>query len=68
MPCRRRHRPVEVHFAAGLAICAGAGCTVTNLGGGPIHTDVGGLIAAADAETHATLLELITRSLDQGEP
>jgi myo-inositol-1(or 4)-monophosphatase len=48
----------SVHFAAGLAICRGAGATVTDLHGGP--TDSGrGLLAAADADTHADLLRRI---------
>ncbi|MEV6840595.1 inositol monophosphatase family protein [Streptomyces sp. NPDC051133] len=49
----------SVHFAAGIALCRAAGCTVTGLDGGPVHTGAGGLIAAADPETHATLLALV---------
>lgn len=48
----------SVHFAAGIAICRAAGCVVTDLAGDPLHTGRG-LIAAADAETHARLLALV---------
>ncbi|GAA2773406.1 inositol monophosphatase family protein [Streptomyces rameus] len=51
----------SVHFAAGIALCRAAGCTVTGLYGEPPHTGAGGLIAAADADTHAALLELVER-------
>ncbi|ADD41501.1 inositol monophosphatase family protein [Stackebrandtia nassauensis] len=53
------HLDGSVHFAAGIALCRAAGCVVTGLRGQPLHTGVGGLVAAADAETHAALLELI---------
>jgi myo-inositol-1(or 4)-monophosphatase len=58
----------SVHFTAPIELCRAAGCTVTDLVGGPVHaglrgpnaeTGVGGLVAAADAETHARLLGLI---------
>ncbi|MES4890010.1 inositol monophosphatase family protein [Streptomyces sp. NPDC096012] len=49
----------SVHFAAGIALCRAAGCTVSDLYGEPVHSGTGGLIAAADAQTHAALLELI---------
>ncbi|MGW4565498.1 inositol monophosphatase family protein [Streptomyces sp. NPDC004561] len=49
----------SVHFAAGIALCRAAGCTVTGLYGEPVHTGAGGLIAAADPETHAALLRMI---------
>jgi myo-inositol-1(or 4)-monophosphatase len=49
----------SVHFAAGLAICAAAGCVVTGLDGKPLDAGVGGLIVAADAATHETLLRLV---------
>jgi myo-inositol-1(or 4)-monophosphatase len=52
----------SVHFTAGLALCRAAGCTVTDLRGQPLHTGPG-VIAAADDETHAVLLELIARHL-----
>jgi myo-inositol-1(or 4)-monophosphatase len=53
----------SVHFAAGIAVCLAAGCVLTNLEGGPIHTGGGGLIAAADSATHEALLALISRQL-----
>jgi myo-inositol-1(or 4)-monophosphatase len=55
----------NVHFAAGIGLCRAAGCVVTDLNGGPVRTGVqdpagaGGLLAAADAATHAELLALI---------
>ncbi|MER5649791.1 inositol monophosphatase family protein [Streptosporangium sp. NPDC002524] len=49
----------NVHFAAGIALCQAAGCVVTGIHGQPPHTGVGGLVAAADHETHAALLEMI---------
>jgi myo-inositol-1(or 4)-monophosphatase len=52
----------SVHFAAGLALCQAAGCTVTDLRGRPVHTGPG-VVAAADDETHAILLEIIARHL-----
>ncbi|ROR35491.1 inositol monophosphatase family protein [Kitasatospora cineracea] len=56
----------SVHFAAGIALCEAAGCTVTDLRGGPVHRGDGGLIAAADERTHALLLDLITRQETTG--
>jgi len=53
----------SVHFAAGLAICEAAGCTVTDLRGGAWRRGAPGLIAAADAETHAALLRLVRKYL-----
>jgi myo-inositol-1(or 4)-monophosphatase len=55
----------SVHFAAGIALCQAAGCTVTGVNGQRLHTGAGGLIAAADRQTHAALLEMIT---DQAPP
>ncbi|WP_225823676.1 inositol monophosphatase family protein [Streptomyces naphthomycinicus] len=55
------HLADSVHFAAGIALCRAAGCTVTGLYGEPLHTGAGGLIAAADPETHAALVELVKR-------
>ncbi|MEU0486403.1 inositol monophosphatase family protein [Streptosporangium sp. NPDC006013] len=49
----------SVHFAAGIALCRAAGCVLTGLDGRPPHTGAGGLIVAADRETHAALLDLI---------
>ena len=52
----------SVHFAAGLALCEAAGCVVSDLRGRPVHTGEG-ILAAADAETHAALLELLAGHL-----
>ncbi|WP_189040740.1 inositol monophosphatase family protein [Micromonospora sonchi] len=49
----------SVHFAAGIALCAAAGCVVTGIDGQPWHTGLGGLVVAADARTHAELLALV---------
>jgi myo-inositol-1(or 4)-monophosphatase len=46
----------SVHWAAGIALCRAAGAVVTNLAGGTLHTDDHGMLAAADAETHAFVL------------
>ncbi|MFC0866108.1 inositol monophosphatase family protein [Sphaerimonospora cavernae] len=54
-----RHLHDSVHFAAGIALCRAAGCVVTGLHGQPAHTGTGGLVVAADQETHAALLALI---------
>ncbi|WP_188194227.1 inositol monophosphatase family protein [Nonomuraea sp. SYSU D8015] len=53
----------SVHFAAGIALCRAAGCVVTGLDGRPPHTGAGGLVVAADRETHAALLDLIGEQL-----
>jgi len=53
----------SVHFAAGLAICEAAGCTVTDLRGRVWEGGATGLIAAADSETHAALLSLVRKYL-----
>jgi myo-inositol-1(or 4)-monophosphatase len=49
----------SVHFAAGIALCQAAGCAVTAIDGQPLRAGAGGLLAAADRETHATLVSLI---------
>lgn len=49
----------SVHYAAGLALCRGAGCVVTDLDGGEVASGRG-LLAAADAATHRDLLGLVT--------
>ncbi len=54
------HETYSVHSAAGIAICRAAGCLVTDLWGGPLHTGANGLVVAADAETHAALLAACT--------
>lgn len=56
----------SVHFAAGIALCRAAGCTVTGLHGEPVLTGAGGLIAAAGAETHAALLDLVKNQTREG--
>ncbi|MEW2269194.1 inositol monophosphatase family protein [Streptomyces griseofuscus] len=55
------HLADSVHFAAGIALCRAAGCTVTGLYGEPVHTGRGGLIAAADPGTHTALLAMVRR-------
>ena len=49
----------NVHFAAGIALCQAAGCVVTDLDGLPWNHRAGGLLAAADAWTHAELLGIV---------
>lgn len=49
----------SVHFASGIALCQAAGCVVTGVRGQPLHTGIGGLVAAADHQTHAALMEII---------
>jgi myo-inositol-1(or 4)-monophosphatase len=60
----------SVHFSSGIALCQAAGCVVTGLAGQPVHTGAQGLIAAADTQTHADLVAIISRHLgkrfDQG--
>ncbi|HEY3016357.1 MAG TPA: inositol monophosphatase family protein [Nocardioides sp.] len=51
----------SVHFAAGIALCQAAGCVVTGLRGQPLHTGVGGLVVAADGDSHAALVGLVER-------
>ena len=51
----------SVHFAAGVAICEAAGCTVSDLAGRPLGESVNGLIAAADAATHGKLVGLAAK-------
>lgn len=53
----------SVHFAAGLAICEAAGCTVTDLRGRVWGSGATGLVAAADAVTHGALLSLVRKYL-----
>ncbi|AGZ45187.1 inositol monophosphatase family protein [Actinoplanes friuliensis] len=52
------HLRDSVHFAAGIALCRAAGCVVTGIHGQPLHTGAGGLLVAADEETHAELLAI----------
>ena len=49
----------SVHWAAGIALCRAAGAVVTNLAGGELHTGEHGMVAAADAETHAFVLAVL---------
>ncbi|MEU8507566.1 inositol monophosphatase family protein [Streptomyces brevispora] len=56
----------SVHFAAGIALCEAAGCVVTGIHGGPPHTGAGGLVVAADRETHDLLLEMIRNQVPAG--
>lgn len=51
----------NVHFAAGLAICEAAGCTVTDLRGHLWGSGATGVVAAADSETHAAILSLVRK-------
>lgn len=53
----------SVHFAASLAICERAGCSVTDLFGNPWGSGATGLLAAADSDTHAALLRLVRKYL-----
>jgi len=53
----------SVHFAAGLAVCQVAGCTITDLRGGPWGRGATGLLAAADPGTHSSLLRLVRKYL-----
>ena len=55
----------SVHFTAGLALCRAAGCVVTDLRGQTLHTGPG-VIAAADAVTHANIVDIVARQLGQG--
>ncbi|MDR7255427.1 myo-inositol-1(or 4)-monophosphatase [Nocardioides sp. BE266] len=51
----------SLHFTPGIALCEAApGVVVSDFDGAPVHTGPG-LVAAADAETHATLLQLVAR-------
>jgi myo-inositol-1(or 4)-monophosphatase len=51
----------SVHCSPGIALCQAAGCVVTGLRGQPLHTGVGGLVAAADEQAHAALVEIVNR-------
>jgi myo-inositol-1(or 4)-monophosphatase len=53
----------SVHLAAGLAVCQAAGCAMTDLWGRPWGNGTTGLVAAADPEIHATLMDLIGKYL-----
>jgi myo-inositol-1(or 4)-monophosphatase len=49
----------SVHFAAGIALCRAAGAVVTALDGTPLTPTTRGLLAAADAPTHARLVSIV---------
>ena len=49
----------NVHFAAGIALCRAAGCVVTDLSGDPLGDGRGGLLVAADGDTHRDLLGFV---------
>ncbi len=49
----------SVHFAAGIALCEAARCSISDLDGGGQAAK--GLVVAADDETRAALVELIGR-------
>jgi myo-inositol-1(or 4)-monophosphatase len=53
------HLHDSVHFAAGIALCQAAGCVVTGIDGQPPHRGAGGLVVAADEQTHTALLTLV---------
>lgn len=59
------HLRDSVHFSAGIAMCQAAGCVITGLRGQPLHTGAGGLIAAADRQAHAWLIEIIGRQFSR---
>jgi myo-inositol-1(or 4)-monophosphatase len=48
----------NVHFAAGIGLCVGAGCEVTDLAGDSLGTGRG-LVVGAEPQTHARLIEII---------
>jgi myo-inositol-1(or 4)-monophosphatase len=56
----------SVHFASGIALCQAAGCVLTGIEGQPLHTGPGGLVAAADRETHQALLTMIRNQRPAG--
>ncbi|HWD69043.1 MAG TPA: inositol monophosphatase family protein [Solirubrobacteraceae bacterium] len=53
----------SVHFSAGIAICEAAGCVVTDLAGASWESGANGLIAAANQDAHAALIELVAEQL-----
>jgi myo-inositol-1(or 4)-monophosphatase len=53
----------SVHFAAGIALCEAAGCTVSDLRGRPWAGGASGLVAAADSATHQALMRVIRKYL-----
>jgi myo-inositol-1(or 4)-monophosphatase len=57
------HLRDSVHFASGIALCQAAGCVLTGIDGQPLYTGAGGLVVAADEQTHRALLGLIEAQL-----
>ena len=55
----------NVHFAAGIALCTAAGCVITGIDGRPPHAGLGGLVVAADEQTHANLLTSVQNQRNQ---
>jgi myo-inositol-1(or 4)-monophosphatase len=53
------HLRDNVHFSAGIALCQAAGCVISGLRGQPLYTGSGGLVAGADRQAHAALIEII---------
>jgi myo-inositol-1(or 4)-monophosphatase len=53
------HLRDSVHFSAGIALCQAAGCVISGLQGQALYTGAGGLVAGADRQTHASLIEII---------
>ena len=49
----------NVHFAAALALCQAAACTLSDLHDQSWGSGATGLVAAADTETHALLLNMV---------
>ena len=50
----------SVHFTAGIALCRAAGRVITDFNGDAVHTGPG-IVAAADPETHTSLLAMISK-------
>lgn len=52
----------NLHYAAGFAVAAAAGCVATDLRGEPLGPDSHGFVLAADAATLAALLAVLAAS------
>ncbi|MBW0102260.1 inositol monophosphatase family protein [Pseudonocardia sp. KRD291] len=57
----------SVHFAAGIALCRGAGCVVTDLHGDGLDSGLG-LLVTADARVHDELRHHIRSVLGHADP
>lgn len=57
------YSPGDVHFAAGVVLCRGAGCVITDLNGEEWITGATGIVAAADRATHLQLMGSVRRAL-----